>query len=105
MTRGNGYDVVSEYYSKDINKKEDYWYFHDPFRTQSRFLQSVGEPYVYHVNFENSTELENALKSIKKTPLLEPFIHPFFRFSNYIERLKNAIVNNIDISRKKKFRN
>ena len=92
---GNGYNVVSEYHSKDINKEEDWQYFHDAYRTQSRVLQSVGEPYVYHVNFENITELEHALQSIKKNPLDKPFFHPFYKFSNYIERFVEVTRNHV----------
>ena len=87
---GENYQVEEEYKKKNLSNPDHFEWFHFR-RTQHRFLERFGPPFVYNVDVENKTELERTLKLIKENPLKSPFIPEGFSREEYFRRFHSNV--------------
>lgn len=95
----HGVVYLQDFYNSPLNKENSEFLKDRPneieFHTQNPYLESIGEPYVYSVDFNNQFEIKSVLLKILSRPVPEPIVPLAFQTLEYLYRL-DAITESRD---------
>ena len=94
-----GVDLIEEYKKRDLKDPTNFEWIHKR-RSQHRYLERFGPPYVYNVDMDNMTQLEEALEAIKKNPI-EPLVPKEFRKVEFLRRFYTNIKQHLSNAKKR----